>query len=79
MSLCKFREAFGQPGKGFHTHLGGIAILDALGTIVAAKLISAQFELSFSKTLLGLFVTSIALHRVFCVNTTVNKALFGVV
>jgi hypothetical protein len=40
---------------------------------------SPGFAARFAAAAAGLFLLGIALHRLFCVNTTVNKALFGVV
>jgi hypothetical protein len=77
MDLCKYKYALGEPGKGIHSYrLFGVAIADVLMTIIGAFLISYFFKFSFIKTLLILFLTGIALHRLFCVRTTIDKLLF---
>ena len=77
MSLCKYKNALGKPGKGVHSfRIFGIAIVDVILTILAAYLIARFFKFNFGYTLLGLFVLGIILHRIFCVRTTVDKLLF---
>ena len=78
MDLCKYKNALGEPGKGIHSYrLFGVAIADVLMTIIGAFLISYFFKFSFIKTLLILFLTGIALHRLFCVRTTLDKLFFN--
>ena len=77
MSLCKYKNLFGEPGKGPHSYrIFGIAIVDVLLTILAAFIISFLTKFSFSYTLVILFLSGIILHRLFCVRTTVDKLLF---
>jgi hypothetical protein len=77
MDLCKYKNALGEPGKGIHSYrLFGVAMADVLMTVIGAFLISYFFKFSFIKTLLLLFLTGIALHRLFCVRTTIDKLLF---
>ena len=77
MSLCKYKNILGIPGKGIHSYrLFGVAIADVIMTIVAAFLISYFFKYSFFYTLITLFILGIILHRVFCVRTTIDKVLF---
>jgi len=71
--LCKYKNALGIPGKGVHTHLFGVAIMDVLMTIVGAFLLSYFFKWNFIITLVVLFILGILLHRLFCVSTTVDK------
>jgi hypothetical protein len=97
MSLCRFKDILGVPGKGLRQYrLFNIAIIDVIGTILLAFLVQFLIVFTIKKfgsnihkyidglfgyiiTLLCLIVLGIILHRVFCVNTTVNKYLFGVV
>lgn len=83
IGLCKYKDALGVPGQGFHSaRLFGFARNDVLGTFGIAFIISLLF---YRKTLLKsfiiisiiLFVLAIFLHRLFCVNTTLNKMIFG--
>lgn len=75
--LCKFKDIFGQPGKGIHSiRIFNIAIIDVLLTVIAAFLIHLVFKTKFWITLIILFLMGIILHRLFCVRTTVDKFLF---
>lgn len=77
MSLCKYKNVLGLPNKGIHSYrLFGVAIADVIMTIIGAWLISYFFKISFTNTLITLFVLGIFLHRAFCVRTTIDKLLF---
>lgn len=84
--LAKYKDIFGKPNEGAHSsRFLGIAIVDAGATIIAAGVISLiitllsnfKFLKTFLITLLILCILAIILHRIFCVNTTVNKWIFG--
>ena len=78
IDLCKYKNALGVPGKGIHSYrLGGIAIADVIMTIIGAFIISLISGWKFIYTLLGLFILGIIIHKLFCVNTTIDKMLFG--
>jgi hypothetical protein len=73
MSLCKYKNLFGKPNEGLHSYrIMNIAVVDVFMTIVAAYLLSILFNDSFVYISLALFILSILLHYVFCVDTTVN-------
>lgn len=77
MSLCKYRNALGEPGKGIHSYrLFGVAIADVLMTIVGAYMISYVLKTPFWYTLIAFFLLGIFLHHLFCVRTTIDKLLF---
>ena len=59
-----------------HFHVGGIAIMDVLFTILGALGLSYYFKWSFYITLIGLFILGILSHRVFGIRTTVDRWLF---
>ncbi len=80
MSLCQYKHIFGKEGEGVHSiRLFDIAIVDYLMTYLAAYLISRYYKISFIKTNISLFLVAIVVHRIFCVNTSFNKMIFGVV
>ena len=56
-----------------------IAIVDVIATIIGAYLLSIFFKINFWIILIILFILGIILHRLFCVNTTINKFIFGFV
>ena len=78
---CPFLEysnIFGKPNTGIHSYrIFNFAIVDIILTIIGAFLISYLFNVNFMTCLLILFILGILLHRIFCVNTTINKFIFG--
>lgn len=83
MSLCKYRHIFGKEGEGAHAiRVFNVAIVDVAATVLVGALIAVWSGLGlggFLLVLIVLFVLGIVAHRIFCVNSTVNKAIFGVV
>ena len=79
MSLCKYKNLFGEVGKGVHSYrIFNIAVVDTVLTILGAYIIYLFFpKYNFYYILLFLFILGIALHRLFCVRTTIDKFLFG--
>ena len=76
--LCKYKNALGVPGQGIHSYrIFNVAVADVIMTIVGAWLISFAFPKKFLVILIALFLLGIALHRLFCVKTTVDTAIFG--
>lgn len=76
MNLCEFSTALGTPGQGIHAHLGGVAILDVLGTFLLAW---ASYALSnrgsYLRHCLAWFALGTALHFAFCVPTALTVLL----
>ena len=78
--FCKHRDIFGKPGEGVHSYrFMGIALVDALLTVIVAFYVSKKYTVSFVKTLIVFFIAGVIVHRLFCVNTTINVAIFGMV
>lgn len=77
--LCQYRDALGKVGEGVHSYrIGGIAVVDVFLTLVAAYLIHLAIpHSSYWTVLFWLFIAGIALHRLFCVRTTVDRLLFS--
>lgn len=74
----KFKEIFGKEGEGVHSiRIFNIAIVDVLLTILGSLLISCYMKINFWIIFLFLILLGIILHRLFCVNTTINKMIFG--
>jgi hypothetical protein len=77
MNLCKYKDALGEPGVGIHSYrIFNIAIADVIMTFIGAFIISYFLNISFVWTSIFLFILGIILHRIFCVQTTINKLLF---
>ena len=71
---CSYSTMLGELNQGVHAYrIFNVAILDVVGTLVIAYLISKKH---FVKTSILLFALGILLHRLFCVRTTVDKLLF---
>ena len=75
---CKYSEIFGKVGEGPHAYrVFDVAIVDVIFTIIGAFIIHLFLpQYKFIHILVALFLSGIALHRFFCVRTTVDKALF---
>ena len=71
--FCPYRDIFGKVKTGVHQYrIFDIAVVDVLGTVLIAFLISRKH---FIYVLIVLFILGIILHRLFCVRTTVDKWL----
>ena len=78
MSLCKYADIFGKPNTGIHNYrLLNIAIMDVLFTIIGGYIISRLFGYKTKDTIIILFLIGIILHRIFCVDTTINRLIFS--
>ena len=84
MNLCKFKDnailtnIFGTPNEGIHQYrVFDIAIIDFMGTIFGAWLVSYIFKLNFIYLLVVFFALGIFAHRFFCIRTTIDKILFN--
>jgi fatty-acid desaturase len=78
--LCEYRHIFGEEGKGVHSiRIANIAIVDLGLTLLAGLFISKWLRINLYLTWAILILLGIFFHRLFCVNTTINKAIFGTV
>ena len=76
IDFCKYKNIFGEPGKGAHSYrIMNIAVVDVGLTILVAWLLSYITKFPFLYILATLFVMGIFLHWLFCVDTTVGKAI----
>jgi len=83
MDLCNSQlkkdldNLIGVPGEGIHSYrIFNIAYMDVIIVLVAAILIAWAMNWSYMKTIVGIFILGIVVHKVLCVGTTVDKALF---
>lgn len=75
---CRYRHIFGKEKEGVHsTRLLDVAVYDFIGTVVIGLLLSHLFGWNIWRTLLILFIISLILHKLFCVQTTWTKFVFG--
>lgn len=78
MPLSDYKDMFGKPGEGGHAYrIFDIAIVDVIFTIIGGYIIANSFNLSKTKTIIGLFILGIFMHRLFNVKTTVDKIIFN--
>ena len=77
--LCQYSDIFGKVGEGLHSYrVFNVSIVDVLLTVLLAYVIKLFMpNTSFILILLLMFIIGIAVHRFFCVKTTVDKLLFG--
>lgn len=74
--LCKYSEALGVPGEGFHSHGSvGFAYKDVLATIALITGIWAWKRWNVWLIVAIVLITTIAVHYVFCVPTRLNALL----
>ena len=77
-AACQYKDLFGRPREGAHSYrLFDVAVVDVVATIVVAFIIARVFGFVFWKSLVALFLLGIISHRVFCVETTVDKLIFS--
>jgi hypothetical protein len=77
--FCQYKDIFGKPNKGIHKYrLFGLAIVDMIATVVGAYIIyiSTTYKYSFYQILFILVILGIISHKLFCVDTALNKMLF---
>lgn len=77
ISICPYKHIFGKPAEGAHSYrIFNIAIIDVICTIIGAYFISNYWNLDIKEVLIVLFLLGIIIHRLFCVETTIDKFLF---
>ena len=76
MLTCQYQNIFGAPGEGPHSYrFMGVAAVDIFLTILAAIAIAATTNRSLLKTFGVLMIVAIFFHWMFCVPTTITRAL----
>lgn len=71
----ELKNIFGEPGKGIHIHIGGIAIIDVVLTAVAVLLIAHITNKPFLPVFAVTVGIGISVYYVLGVNTILNKKL----
>lgn len=76
--FCKYKDIFGKPNTGAHSYrFLGFAIIDVLMTILAVLIFTYFTKYPFWPSLAIFFLFGIFIHRLFCVQTTADKLIFG--
>ena len=77
VDFCQYKNILGKPGVGFHNHFGTpFALLDVAGTMGIGYWITRKYKIPFMYSFGGLMVGAVFIHKMFCVDTTINKWLF---
>ena len=77
MNLCKYSNIFGLPNQGIHSYrLFNIAIIDVIATLFIGFIINKLTKIKLYIINIILFLLGIIMHKIFCVNTTINKLIF---
>jgi hypothetical protein len=78
INFCKYKNILGIPKEGIHSYrIADIAIVDVILTILLAIFLTKILNKDFFLTLIFTFLLGIFAHRLFCVETTVDKLLFS--
>ena len=78
--LCEYKDILGIPREGVHSiRIYDIAVIDVLFTFIGAYIIKRYMykDIKYKKILVRLFLLGIIMHKIFCVENTVNKMIFG--
>ena len=76
--LCKYKDIIGKPREGVRSiRFLGIAVVDSLVTLLTALLFSWIYKIHVFYTVIPLFFSGIILHRMFCVDTGIDRLLFS--
>jgi uncharacterized membrane protein (DUF373 family) len=77
ISICPYKYILGKPNEGVHSYrIFNIAIINVICTIIVGYFISKYWILDIKEVLIVLFLLGIIVHRLFCVETTIDKLLF---
>lgn len=78
--FCKYKHIFGKEKEGIHSiRLWDFAIVDVVGTLIGAVILAWILDVNLLLMIVFSFVMGILFHRLFCVNSTLNKFIFGIV
>jgi uncharacterized membrane protein len=75
---CPYKDIFGAPGTGAHSYrLGNVAIVDVALTALVGYLIAVWRGWNPIVVIVLLFISSVFVHKLFCVDTTWTRFVFG--
>lgn len=74
--FCSYKDIFGKPKQGVHSiRFLDVAILDVIGTLLIAWVLQYFLGGNYFMILLLLMILAIFLHRLFCVDTTLDRLI----
>jgi hypothetical protein len=72
--LCKYKNALGEPGKGFReVRLFNLSVVDVVATVLLGVILAKMVGTTAEIGVVGAFVLSVIFHKMFCVETTITK------
>ena len=72
-----FDKIIGVPGVGIHSYrIFDIAYMDVIVVLIGSILLAWLLKWNYIRTIIGMFVFGIVVHRIFDVRSTVDKWLF---
>lgn len=77
--FCQYKNLFGPPGEGIRKHripIINLAWFDVSVVAFVGYLISKYLNYSAISVFIFLFIMTVVTHRVFCVETALDKFLF---
>lgn len=79
ISLCPYKYSiFGKPNEGIHKYrIFDLGIVDVIVPIIVSYFIAKYFNYDFKQVTIAMFLLGIIIHRLFCVDTKIDKLLFG--
>jgi|APCry1669189768_1035252.scaffolds.fasta_scaffold190535_1 hypothetical protein len=78
MTQCAYKYLFGVPGTGIHRfRFLDTAIVDYLGTILLAMIVTKLTKVPLVITTIGMFLLGIILHLFVCLHTGTEAWFFA--
>jgi tetrahydromethanopterin S-methyltransferase subunit C len=75
---CQFQNLLGVPSQGVHSYrLFHVAIADVLLLVLFSLWLKNALRIKYVEALFIGFIIGVIAHRVFCVRTTLDRALFA--
>jgi len=78
MNPCQYKDLFGKPNEGLRKKLRlfDISLVDAVPAIILGLFLSKIFNTTKINGVIVVILLGIFFHKLFCVETTLNKLLF---
>jgi hypothetical protein len=76
-SFCQYKDIFGKPNEGIRRtyRLFDISLVDTIPAILLGVIFARLLNVHWIVGVLISFVLGIIFHKLFCVNTTINRRL----
>jgi hypothetical protein len=78
VNLCQYKDILGKPNEGLRKSYRAfdISLVDLVPAILLGLLLASIFKISKLNGVLISLILGIIFHRLFCVETTIDKLLF---